>query len=56
MAVKAKGKAEAGKPGDAAIYFRCRLCGKEKPLQEMRTVTRFIPVLIVCQDCARILR
>jgi ribosome-binding protein aMBF1 (putative translation factor) len=56
MSVKAKGKAEAGKPGDAEIHFKCRLCGKEKPLQEMRTVTRFNPVLVVCEDCARTLR
>ncbi len=56
MAGKAKEKGEAGKPRDIEIRFKCRLCEKEKPLEEMRTVTRFIPVLVVCQDCAKTLR
>lgn len=56
MASKAKDKIEGGKTGDTEIKFKCRLCEKEKPIQEMRTVTRFIPVLVVCQDCARALR
>jgi len=56
MATKAKEKTVSGKSGDAEIQFKCRLCGKEKPIQDMRTVTRFIPPLIVCQDCARTLR
>jgi len=56
MAGKAKGKGESGKTGDMKIHFKCRLCEKEKPLEEMRTVTRFVPVLVVCQDCAKTLR
>lgn len=56
MAEKSKGKGEAGKPGDMEIRFKCRLCEREKPLQEMRTITRFVPVLVVCQDCAKTLR
>jgi hypothetical protein len=56
MAAKAKEKGEAGKSREKEIYFKCRLCGKEKPLQDMRTVTRFVPVLVVCEDCARTLR
>ena len=56
MAGKAKEKVTAGKPGDKEVCFKCRVCGKDKPLQDMRTVTRFVPVLVVCQDCARILR
>jgi hypothetical protein len=38
------------------ITFLCRRCGKNKPISKMRTVTRFVPMLIVCQDCARELR
>jgi hypothetical protein len=56
MAEKTTEKGEAGKSGDKEIRFKCRLCQRERPLHEMRTVTRFIPVLIVCQDCARTLR
>lgn len=56
MAVKVKGKSEGGKSGDTEIKFTCRLCGKEKPIHEMRTVNRFVPALIACQDCARKLR
>jgi hypothetical protein len=56
MAAKAKEKAESGKPDDAEIKFRCRVCGRERPIHEMRTVTRFLPVLIVCENCAKALR
>ncbi|MGD0794825.1 MAG: hypothetical protein ABR958_04430 [Dehalococcoidales bacterium] len=56
MAAKAKEKAESGKSGDKEIKFKCRVCGLEKPIQDMRTVTRFIPVLVVCEKCARTLR
>ena len=38
------------------IVFRCRRCGQAKPLTDMRSITRFLPVLIVCKDCARELR
>lgn len=38
------------------ITFFCRRCEKHKPISEMRTVTRFIPALLVCADCARELR
>lgn len=38
------------------ITFKCRRCGQEKPLSEMRSVTRFLPVLVVCKDCASALR
>ena len=56
MAAKAKEKPENIKPGEGEIKFKCRVCGKEQSIREMRTVTRFIPVLIVCQSCARTLR
>lgn len=38
------------------VSFKCRRCGQQKPLSDMRSVTRFLPVLIVCKDCARELR
>jgi hypothetical protein len=56
MAAKTKGNAGAGKAETMAITFKCRLCEKDKPLEDMRTVTRFVPVLVVCRDCAKKLR
>ena len=41
------------KPEAAEITFKCRRCGRQRPLQEMRSITRFVPVLIVCQDCQK---
>jgi hypothetical protein len=38
------------------ITFRCRRCEKLKPLEDMRSVTRFIPMLIVCRDCEKEIR
>jgi hypothetical protein len=56
MAAKAKSKGDSGKPDAMEITFKCRLCEKEKPVEDMRTVIRFVPVLIVCRDCAKTLR
>jgi ribosomal protein S14 len=49
-------KTEPTKTPQGEIKFRCRRCGRVRPLSEMRSVTRFLPVLIVCKDCARELR
>jgi hypothetical protein len=38
------------------ITFRCQSCDKFKPLEEMRVITRFFPILVVCQDCAKEMR
>jgi hypothetical protein len=54
MAEKTKGKPV--KQGDQVVNFKCRICELEKPISEMRTVNRFVPVLIVCKDCAKTLR
>jgi transcription elongation factor Elf1 len=51
-----KTDARVKKPKPREITFLCRRCGKLKPIVEMVTVTRFIPALIVCKDCARELR
>jgi hypothetical protein len=57
---KSAGKSKAAekpkKPAAPEITFLCRRCEKRKPLAEMRLVTRFVPVLVVCADCARELR
>jgi hypothetical protein len=57
MGGKSTGAAAKGhKPEPREITFLCRRCEKQKPLAEMRIVTRFVPVLVVCQDCAKELR
>ncbi len=33
------------------ITFQCKSCGKFKRIEEMRVLTRFFPLLIVCKDC-----
>ena len=48
--------AKAKKPEPREISFLCRRCETYKPLADMRTVTRFVPVLVVCKDCAKELR
>lgn len=35
------------------ITFKCRWCGQERPLRDMRRIARFSPVLVVCCDCQR---
>lgn len=56
MAEEIMEKDRSDASGDMEIRFKCRLCEQEKPLHEMRTVTRFIPALVVCRDCAKTLR
>jgi hypothetical protein len=56
MAAKAKAKVDSGTPENTKVTFKCRLCEKVKPLDDMRTVTRFNPVLIVCSECNRTIR
>jgi hypothetical protein len=51
--LKSEGKKKAG---PKEITFLCPRCEQHKPISEMRTVTRFVPPLLVCQDCARELR
>jgi hypothetical protein len=50
---KPESKKEAGRK---EITFLCPRCEQYKPISEMRMVTRFVPPLLVCQDCARELR
>lgn len=52
--IKGEDKAKKQKPRE--ITFKCQHCEKIRPLQKMVTVTRFRPVLVVCQDCAKKMR
>jgi hypothetical protein len=38
------------------VTFRCQICDRMRPIKEMRSITRFTPVLVVCSDCAKALR
>ena len=38
------------------ITFKCQSCGQHKLLDEMRSIKRFFPVLVVCQECERKIR
>jgi hypothetical protein len=55
MAEKTRSKAETGKTDSKKVIFKCSLCNKDKPIEDMRMVTRFIPAIVVCQDCAKTL-
>jgi hypothetical protein len=47
---------QAKKEAGADVSFKCSLCGKEKPISDMKTITRFRPVVVVCRDCEKNLR
>jgi len=38
------------------ITFRCPSCDKYKLLEEMRVLTRFFPLIIVCRECEKEMR
>ena len=40
----------------AGATFRCQSCQRQKPLEDMRVVTRFFPMPVVCRDCEREMR
>jgi transcription elongation factor Elf1 len=56
MAGKSTKTAREKKTQNREITFLCRRCEKRKPITDMVTVTRFVPALIVCRNCARELR
>lgn len=53
-ASKTEGKAK--KPAPPEITFKCRLCEAQKPISEMKIITRFRPVVIVCRECEKGIR
>jgi hypothetical protein len=50
-APKGSSKAKAQAPPE--ITFKCRICEAQKPISEMKIITRFRPVITVCQDCEK---
>jgi hypothetical protein len=57
MAVEESKTVKQSKKETAAeVTFKCRLCEKEKPISDMKTITRFRPVVVVCRDCEKDVR
>ncbi|MGD1119248.1 MAG: hypothetical protein ABR886_07145 [Dehalococcoidales bacterium] len=55
-AESSKASPKAKKAEAAEVTFKCRRCEKEKPITEMKIITRFRPVMIVCQECEKEVR
>ena len=53
--VKSKSEIKLKKSAHKEVVFKCRLCGKQKPISEMKVIKRFRPVIIVCQDCEKVI-
>jgi len=52
--LKEQGKVKKKVPRE--ITFRCQSCDKYKLLEEMRVITRFFPLLVVCRECEKEMR
>jgi len=55
-AEESKSASKAKKETTAEVMFKCRLCEKEKPISEMKIITRYRPIVVVCRDCEKDLR
>jgi len=57
MAAEAiRGEAKGKRQEPRKITFKCQRCEKQRALEEMVSLTRFRPVLVVCRDCAKEIR
>lgn len=49
-----------GEKGEEAktkeVTFKCKFCGKSKPLDEMVVLTRYFPPIVACRDCEKKMR
>ncbi|MDH5695696.1 MAG: hypothetical protein OEZ00_03700 [Dehalococcoidia bacterium] len=53
MTTEAMNERESEAKETNEITFKCRFCGRAKPLSEMRVLTRFSPPIVACQDCEK---
>ncbi len=53
---KSKQEAKTKKPELREINFKCAHCHKSQPLEDMRIVTRFFPLVTVCRECEKDVR
>ena len=38
------------------VTFKCKFCGKTKPLDEMRFPKGFSPTIVACRDCEKMMQ
>jgi len=55
-AEETKSAGKTKKESVTQVTFKCRLCEKEKPITEMKLITRYRPVVVVCNECEKGLR
>jgi hypothetical protein len=55
-AEESKSTTKVKKETAAEVMFKCRLCEKEKPISEMKIITRYRPILVVCRQCEKDIR
>jgi len=51
-----KGSGRAKKQETSEVTFKCRICQMQRPISEMKIITRFRPVMVVCQSCEKDIR
>lgn len=56
MTEKRQPAAKTKKQRSLEIAFTCPRCNKKSTLQDMRNITRFIPMIIVCRQCEKEIR
>lgn len=49
-------KAKTRKEESVEKTFSCQCCDQDKPLSELRVITRFFPLLVVCRECEEKMR
>jgi hypothetical protein len=37
----------------APVVFKCKVCGTDKPIEEMKVFTRYFPPMVMCKDCQK---
>lgn len=50
---EAMNKKESESKETGEITFKCRFCGRSKPIDEMVVLTRFFPPIVACRDCEK---
>jgi transcription elongation factor Elf1 len=40
-------------PKEKEIFFKCRFCGKTRPLSELVVMRQYFPQMSACKTCAR---
>ncbi len=35
------------------VVFKCKICGAEKPIEEMKVYRQYFPFMVVCKECEK---